>query len=212
MAWDQTGASKVWDRRRTVWAVARPTGWRWWHINLSRGTAFRMERMAHQSEPWHGLQDGEWHIRRLWHGLQDGEDGTSAWDVAQPSGWRMAHQTAVARPAGWRGWHICFALWKHRIQILALRRHNSFIFATLMKETVVKCSDTLRCVVVWLMPDVSKERFVFLVHLTGEKWKHHVTPKRHNNLPETAASCVRSPESLSHRPSCVSVWLSIPQL
>jgi len=40
-----------------------------------------MERMAHQSE--------------LCHGLQDGEDGTSV--------------SAVARPTRWRGWHISFS-------------------------------------------------------------------------------------------------------
>jgi LPS sulfotransferase NodH len=51
-----------------------------------------MERMAHQTELWHGQQDGEdgtsdscgtafgmermAHQTELWHGLQDGEDGT----------------------------------------------------------------------------------------------------------------------------------------
>jgi hypothetical protein len=211
MAWDQTDASEVRDRRRTVWAVARhwgwwgwhirlncgtacrmermahqravaqPAGWRGWHIRLSCGMAFRME-MAHQTELWHGLQDGGWHIRQLWHGLQDGNDGTSHWAVAQPAGWRGWHiklscgtaftmedgtsDWTVARPAGWRGWHICFALWNLRIQILALRWLKSFRFATLKTETFVKCSDTGRCVVVWLMPDVSKEHFAFLVHLT----------------------------------------------
>jgi len=73
-------------------AVARPAGWRGWHISLRCGTAFRMEdgtsdscgtacrmeRMAHQLEMWHSLQDGGWHIRQPWHGLQDGEDGTFA--------------------------------------------------------------------------------------------------------------------------------------
>jgi hypothetical protein len=38
-----------------------------------------MDRMAHQTEPRHGLRvDRMAHLPEPWHGLQDGDDGTSA--------------------------------------------------------------------------------------------------------------------------------------
>jgi len=62
-----------------------------------------MERMALQPEPWHGLQDGGWHISLSRGTTFRMEDGTSdsCGTACRMEG--MAHQTAVVRPTGWRG-------------------------------------------------------------------------------------------------------------
>ena len=130
--WEDGTSAETWhglqggENGTSAWAVTHPSGWREWHFSLSRVS----------------LQDGEdGTSAESWHGLQDGENGTSAW--------------AVARPSGWIEWHISFALLKLRIQILTLWRTICFRFAALKTEAIVMPSDTQRCVVMWLKPDVS---------------------------------------------------------